>query len=84
MRVVSGYAQDPSELLGRYRVYAGLSKRGLARLAGVPEATVREAERGSVPIALTQHRLAAALSQALGRPIDRFELWPLVKRQGAA
>lgn len=83
-RTMSGYAQTASQVLTRYRILAGLSQRGLAELAGVPSNSVWQAEHGSVPYAVTQDKIALALSTRLERPVSRFDLWPLVKREEVA
>jgi transcriptional regulator with XRE-family HTH domain len=83
------YAQVPSPNLTRYRILAGLTQRGLAELAGVSSNSVWQAEHGrdgyprSVPLVSTQERIAEALSSKLERPVSRFDLWPLKRREQA-
>lgn len=77
------WTQQPSPNLTTYRLRAGLSKRALAKLAGVSDGVVKVAENGAVPIPSSQAKLAAALSEALGEQLSTLDLWPLVERDEA-
>lgn len=56
------------------RLEAKLSQNHLARLADLDRATVSKAEKGGAVSELTLHKMAAALSQQLGQPLNPDEL----------
>lgn len=56
------------------RLEARLSLNHLARLADLDRATVSKAEKGGAVSELTLHKMAAALSQELDRPLNPDEL----------
>lgn len=51
------------------RLEAKLSQSHLARLADLDRATVSKAEKGTTVSELSMHKMAAALSQELKRPL---------------
>jgi transcriptional regulator with XRE-family HTH domain len=76
---MSQYAQRSTSVLQELRLRAGLSRRELAQRAGVLNDTIARAERGGIPQPKAQKKVADALSEAYGRPIDVLELWPLAE-----
>ncbi len=58
----------------KLRIEAGLSQNQLARKANVDRGTVSGAENGGNPTELTLSRLAKALGDLLGRPVDKADL----------
>lgn len=56
------------------RLEAKLSLNHFARLADLDRATVSKAEKGGTVSELTLHKMAAALSQELDRPLNPNEL----------
>lgn len=56
------------------RLEAKLSLNHFARLADLDRATVSKAEKGGTVSELTLHKIAAALSQELDRPLKPNEL----------
>ena len=65
MRTMSERAHTPNVALVELRQRARLSRPELARLAKVAPNTVLNAERGIIPSAKSQRRIAAALAKAL-------------------
>jgi transcriptional regulator with XRE-family HTH domain len=76
-------AQESSPRLRELRLRAGLSQRGLARVAGVASNTVRSAELGMVPRPELQRKLADALCRELDEPVAIFDLFPLIVEDAA-
>jgi transcriptional regulator with XRE-family HTH domain len=65
--------------LRSHRLRAGLSRRELARLAGVSSSTIDRAEGGAIPWPEQQHKIACVLTDRLGEAITTLDLWPLVE-----
>jgi len=83
LRRLSISRQQPSRTLRSLRIEAALSQRELGRRADVAPNTVRNAERGHIPLTENQERIAAVLSSVLKLSIGRYDLWPLVDEEAA-
>ena len=57
-----------------YRLQCGWSRNELARQAGTDGGTVLKALKGHLITIATAHKLATAISKALGRPIQWQEI----------